>query len=512
VTGPLADLLRRARQRVIGNLVLEQASFGLMLALACGVLLLLLGTQILDWYWPVVLFAAGFAWGVARFWKQLPGDYRIAQVLDQKLALPDTLSTAFHFAQPGVTAPSSELRDVQHAQAQEAARLADVTGALPYTVRRHALVTAGLAVVFLGLMLVRYGRQNGLDLSQPLVPGVADLFGTATGTGSPLAQLPKNQQQTKPPEPFEGTAQSEDDRKLDEAQSLNEAPEDVLKTIGVPEVDNSSAEQNKKGDLGKEGGDEGKETDNAEGEQGDSPGGQDAGNKSNADAKNAQQDPNAKGEQKGGSENNSLLDKFRDAMANLMNKVKQPGTKGNDQMAKNQSGPKDGSAQGKGERQQAGEKGQQGEGKPNAEGGEGEQKGDSQAGDQDQSAQGKGASESSQQKAGEDPKSGMGKQDGSKDVKLTQHNTEALGKLSEIIGKRSEKQTGELMVEVSSGKNQSLRTAYSTKGGAHADSGGEIHRDEVPLMYQQYVQTYFEQLRRTTPAAPTPAAPTPAKK
>jgi hypothetical protein len=74
-----------------------------------------------------------------------------------------------------------------------------------------------------------------------------------------------------------------------------------------------------------------------------------------------------------------------------------------------------------------------------------------------------------------------------------------MGKISEIIGKRSQNLTGEVMVEVASGK-QELRTAYSQQPARHTDSGGEIHRDEIPLAYQRYVQQYFDEVRKTPPA------------
>jgi hypothetical protein len=32
--------------------------------------------------------------------------------------------------------------------------------------------------------------------------------------------------------------------------------------------------------------------------------------------------------------------------------------------------------------------------------------------------------------------------------------------------------------------------------GRHADLGGEINRDEIPLMYQQYIREYMSQVRR----------------
>ena len=60
--------------------------------------------------------------------------------------------------------------------------------------------------------------------------------------------------------------------------------------------------------------------------------------------------------------------------------------------------------------------------------------------------------------------------------------------------------SGEVMVEVGSTKQQ-LKTPFSQRQAKHADAGGEIHRDEVPLMYQQFVQQYFEEIRKS-PAAP----------
>jgi hypothetical protein len=74
-----------------------------------------------------------------------------------------------------------------------------------------------------------------------------------------------------------------------------------------------------------------------------------------------------------------------------------------------------------------------------------------------------------------------------------------MGKISEIFGKRAQNLTGEVMVEVAAGKQQ-LRTQYSQRSASHTDAGGEIHRDEIPLVYQHYVQQYFEQIRN--PAGP----------
>jgi predicted lysophospholipase L1 biosynthesis ABC-type transport system permease subunit len=48
-----------ARRRTLTNLICEQLSVGFIAALAGAILLLLIGTQILDWWWPLVLFIAG---------------------------------------------------------------------------------------------------------------------------------------------------------------------------------------------------------------------------------------------------------------------------------------------------------------------------------------------------------------------------------------------------------------------------------------------------------------------
>jgi hypothetical protein len=103
-------------------------------------------------------------------------------------------------------------------------------------------------------------------------------------------------------------------------------------------------------------------------------------------------------------------------------------------------------------------------------------------------------------------KSGIGKSDGNKDIRDAEQ-LAAMGKISELFGKRQANLTGEVLVEVSASKPQGLRTPYSDRGVSHAEAGGEIHRDEIPLIYQQYVQQYFDEVRKQTPAsqAPEPA-------
>ena len=105
----------------------------------------------------------------------------------------------------------------------------------------------------------------------------------------------------------------------------------------------------------------------------------------------------------------------------------------------------------------------------------------------------------SPEQASKTEKSGVGKQDGKKDTELAEQQ-KAMGKLSELLGKRSLNMQGEVMVEVTNSKNQQLKTPYVTKSASHVEAGGEVSRDEVPLHLQDYVQRYYDKVRK--PAAP----------
>ena len=74
-----------------------------------------------------------------------------------------------------------------------------------------------------------------------------------------------------------------------------------------------------------------------------------------------------------------------------------------------------------------------------------------------------------------------------------------MGKISEILGKRSATISGEATVEVQT-TNQQLHTPYAQKGAQHTQGGAEISRDEVPVALQPYVQQYFEQVRKQSAA------------
>jgi len=484
---------------------LEQTSVGASAALVGVILLLLLGTQLLEWYWLVVLFVAGAGISAWRTLHQLPTPYRVAQLIDRRLDLHDALSTAWHFSH--AEAPPHAAGDILQAQRQHAELLAASalpSHAVPLRLPRQVYALCAIAAVAGALFILRYGIRGSLDLSQPLVEAVADFFRPGKEVIARTKKPPK-----LPGEDPLGIALDSAERKQEE---LDAAPDSALQETLTPDVNQADPRahersqksqvkaQSEDGDEWMEGEDEGERSKGDSGREGE---GQAAGKQPGAEPsqKNAQQQGSNPGDNQ---ENSSLLDKMRDAMANLMSKLKIPPQAG----PQSTQASKDGQSSGK--REQASQKGKPGEGKPQGKGTPSEdQESDmnAQGEQQAQAGQGKSADKNAGENGSNESKSGMGKQDGEKAIKDAEQ-LAAMGKLSEIFGKRASTVTGEIMVEVSSGKQQQLRTAYSKSGAAHKESGGEIRRDEIPLELQHYVQQYFEQLRKSEPQPEGAAAPT----
>jgi hypothetical protein len=469
---------------------------------AGAILLLLIGTQILDWYWLALLFALSFGYGLWTVLRRAPSQYQIAQLIDARLHLYDAVSTAFHFANADEPI-SDEVREAQARQAQEAAASADVRTALPYEWPKFTLWTAGLALAALSLFGIRYLITQSLDTKPSLVAMAFENFFTP----SPDRQVEQARNQKKRPLDPDleklGVQVNDSETQRNDLDPGN----DATNIVDTPEVNNpdSNADGKSKAKTqqvdvkaqGKENGDEegekGKDNADSKGkENGDE--GNSSGEKNAPDAKNQQQDK--KGDQKG--DESSLLDKMKDAMANMLNKLKMDGQQQKQQQAQNS---KEGQQSGKGQ-QKSDDKGQQDK-NGQQQGGQGEQKeqnaqAQGQQGQKQENAQGKGG-EQGKQPQSPDAKSGIGKSDGNKDVEEAE-NVRAMGKISEILGKRQKDVTGEMMIEVSSGKQQ-LKTSYSNQSVTHKEAGGEINRDEVPLIYQQYVEKYFDQIHAAPKAA-----------
>ena len=110
----LQTLLESARRRWLLQLSTNQLMMACAIVFGGAILLLLIGTQILDWFWLAILFAASFGYGLWTILRNQPSYYQIAQLIDDRLQLHDTLSTAFHFSSS--TEPVSQR--VREAQAR----------------------------------------------------------------------------------------------------------------------------------------------------------------------------------------------------------------------------------------------------------------------------------------------------------------------------------------------------------------------------------------------------------
>jgi len=467
--------------------------------LAGLIVLLLVGTQVLDWRWLAALAALSLAAGFRVLPREMPSRYAIAQQIDRRLGLYDSLSTALFYNRLGSPRPAQE--NMRAAQLSEAERLAgsvDVVCAVPFAFPKSLYAMAVLGLVASSLLALRYGISRTLDLRPPLTTLVFDNFSFLSGAQAVAKRKPEVRHPDDRLKPF-GLPVSDDSATNAGAerspQSLSTEPS------GSEAAGKESANSSSKQPAAASAGVTNRRIPGAgrgEGDGGDSaqPAGDDRDSASSAASKGEASGRSPANSQAAAAqhENNGLLDKFRDAVANLLSRLKSQGTAGDSrQSASNQQSDSSRSQREQG-RKDGGQSARTGAGSPN--------------GDTEAAAQGDGAEQarsssgkSGGKDAGQDSKrgqSGIGKDDGSKDI----HEAEqlaAMGKISKIIGQRSQNLTGEAMVEVASGK-QELRTAYSRQQAKHTDSGGEIHRDEIPLAYQPYVQRYFDEVRKTTAA------------
>jgi hypothetical protein len=490
-------LIHRARRRWLNNELLSQGANAFSAALIAFILLLLLGTEVLNWEWLLAIPLAAALFGIYLARRRTPESYRIAQLVDQRLSLADTLSTAWFFQEHQDGARSSpEIRQCQLERALRLSASLDVRRAVPYTMPRTVYLLAALVLVASSLFALRYGISRKLDLRPPLAAMLQQEFGW-----KPRTQVAKADRRKVPPK----AADQQDDNTAapDEKNGQDSPQPDAAQNEDAQSAQQQSDEKkaNPQGDpkqqadsakkSGEEGEAEAEEKTDSSTDPSDNPQQNGSGKQDQAQSGSKQQDANS-------SENSSLLSKVKDAVQNLLSRVKpQQGNQGSQQQAGADQGQKQQGKPNGGKQQQSAKNGQQ----------SGEQKGDSeegQAGDeaqqQSQDQQGKGAGKSDTRQASKQPGSGIGSQDGDKSIKQAEQ-LSAMGKISEILGKRSANISGESTVEVQS-TNQQLKTQYVQRSGEHTQGGAEISRDEVPVSLQSFVEQYFEQVRKQ----PAPAA------
>lgn len=477
----VAELVGRARRRYLWNELLAQGAWAVSAALSAVIVLLLVGTEILDWQWLVLLPVATLAYGIWRTFRRLPPPYTVAQAVDHRLKLTDSLSTALYFGSARAGRWPEEVREAQRLQAERLSENVDVRQAVPLTMPRAIYSVAILGVAASSLFALRYGIEDRLDLRKPLASIIQQAFGLDQQQAAALDRQ-------KPPSP----PRKQQDPNEMEALALShgeDLPEGKLE--GVQSIDASGSPAEPKPAERTAGNQEGgMEGDEMAGEDGQEVAGISTGNQEGREGQ-GQSGEGKQSASRGGNgepgENSSLMDKFREAMQNLMSRMRPPstGSQGAQQARQNaQQGQQQAGASQSG--QQQGEQ-QSGEGQ----GQEGRPGGESQTAE---NATGRGNGKSGNEDPSRQPGGGIGQQDGDKDLRSAEQ-LAAMGKISEIIGKRAANVSGEVTVEVQS-SSQQLQTAYSQRRATSGETVAEISRDEVPVALESYVQQYFEQVRK----------------
>lgn len=470
----IAAILRAARRRRALILALEQSATTVALVLAGAILMLLLGTQILAWYWLALLAAVGFASTLLRRRSPRITSYRLAQILDHRLKLSDSLSTAwFLLSESRGDDPISRLQIERAGKLAGSVRFA---GAFPITGRRSWVVSASLAVLAVSLFGVRYLATDTLSLKPPLV---ALQFGPLLqALERPFtSEVPKvtdpeseDASQVTSQEQHGGNISSE---RLGQAARRNSGPQAAAAAENRPSA--SEATQN---DAGKQ--------------AGTSSGIQSTRQAENS-GKTAPDSAHASEQASMQPDDSGLLGNLKDALSSLLAKLRSNASSAKSASHSERSAQAQTSAEqsalGKG-REGAQQKAQ-GDSSSEQQSAAGQAQGET--AEKTQASQARNASGASQNQ-GSDKQSGIGRQDGDKEVKEAEQ-LRAMGKLAEIIGKRSANVTGDMTVETSS-HNQALKTEYSQRLGRHSDSGGEIDRDEIPPAYEQYVRDYMQEARK----------------
>ncbi len=254
------NLIRRARRRHVWNELGGQSAYAASAGMAGVILVLLTGTQLLDW--PVVALLSLLTLGVGcyRILRRVPSSYSLAQLIDRRLYLADALSTALYFeASPGKGLES--MREAQRLQAERLAQNVDLGRAVPFAMPRAAYVLAVLGLIASCLFALRYGITRTLDLKAPLATILMQNFGFSTVEQAALhknAGAHKSQQ----PKPI-GLSIPEADS--NQPGQLDPASNTALDTVDEPDAINSPLERQ----VSAKGKSESAGSEKAEGEQGD---------------------------------------------------------------------------------------------------------------------------------------------------------------------------------------------------------------------------------------------------
>lgn len=458
----LIRILTQARKRSVLHVLLDYLVLTATIVLGGVFVILLAGSAALSWLWLVVLAAGSLAAGLYLARKRFPSIYVVAQRIDERMKLADTLSTAAYFLEsPGTT--DATVREGQRRQAEHLAAAVDLKQALPLARPRAFYAAIVLAAAVAGILLMRYAVLGSLDSKAPLAQNAfPSIFGPPPP--QPNADKPDDDGSTPNDPPGENKENTKNNDYAGEPpESMNTPTVTAPKDPGSQKADQPDQPTDSKDKMEPQ-----------------------TANDQSQDKQNQQEGKQEGKQDSKSSQEQSLMDKMRQALNDMLNKMKsQP-----NESAKNQKGDQQQSDQQNGSDNQSEAKSSGDQGKQGSEAKDG--------------SSGQGKSSPQQQ-------SGVGKSEGDKETKQAEA-LKAMGKISELIGKRAESVKGMVMVEVGTTKQQ-LKTQISQSEATHGEAGSEIHRDEVPPVYEDFVQQYFEQIRKAPGSGkaadriPPPAAP-----
>ncbi len=496
-TSRVEQVVRSAWERRLLVIAVERTAIAAAVVLGALVLMLLVGTQVLDGRWLLLLGVVGIGIAGYQIRQRLLGHYRVAQILDMRLHLADSLSTAWYLlTRPGQS--KNPIAEFQIKGAESAAQAVDIAAAFPFTGRRLWSIAGALALVAASLFSVRYFVTNSLSLRHSLIPlQLSEVFERHDKDSEETKRQRAEAKGEDDPRSQKSSPKAEGQKDAKDPQRAEQPPALQGNTPGEGQNPNQPAEMRE----AKEGSEDQAKQRN-EGAEGTAQ--QKAGEKQGEDGEKTagSQKPSNEDDANSPKSSNGLIDKMKEALSSLAAKMR-PNSQGKQQSNDQKSGDQKSGDQQSGSKEQSNNSQHA---SANQEASEQQQSAQGQQGqtqEQSKSGQGK-SSDQSADKSKSDSHSGIGSQDGDKATKDADQ-LKAMGKLAEIIGKRSASATGDVMVENPSGK-QRLQTDYSQRQGQHSDLGGEINRDEVPLMYQQYVRDYMTQVRRQAKQHHKPAS------
>ncbi len=486
--GPVQTIVRSARRRRTCLLALEHSGLALAIALAGVILVLLLGTQILRWYWLLSLGIAGIVIAAYRVYARRWPLYRVAQHLDAHLNLSDFLSTAWFLLSEEHPRQDPTAR-FQIARAERIASNIKLAGVFRFGGHRSWSLAAGLAAVAFGLFAVRYLVTDNLNLKQSMI---------TLPVGEVLEQIeravtPGHEEKTASDTTRQPDAPGPHDTRQNNPRSGSLGPQSQApgRTGSLGDPSGNKTAESTPGDHGErfragQGQERGAGSSAAGARR---PDGKPEQSPAGASEETSPR-PLADKSEAGSSEQSSsgLMDKMTNALSSLMAKL-HPNTNGQSQSEGNRSSGNEKSGKRADGSRDPNDNQQSARNQRASQDRNTQAIADGQTSEKAQASQSQISNESAGKKNGGEH-SGIGHTNGDKAIREAEQ-LKAMGKLAEIIGKRSANLTGDITVETSS-SNQQLKTQYSGRIGRHADLGGEINHDEIPVMYRDYVRKYMQ--------------------